>query len=61
MSKNAYCAYRDWDYGEFDIIVFENEDEMIMFCSFNPDYQEFTTSILTFAEAKNIFQEDTNA
>lgn len=57
MSKNAYCAYRDWDQGEFDIIVFETENEMIDFCKFNNDYQEFYTSILTLKEAKDIFGE----
>jgi hypothetical protein len=53
--RNAFCAYRDWDQGEFDIIVFETEDEMIDFCKFNNDYQEFYTSILTLKEAKDLF------
>ena len=57
IMKNAYCAYRDWDQGEFDIIVFETEDEMIDFCKFNNDYQEYHTSILTLREAKDIFGE----
>ena len=59
--KNAYCAYRDWEYGEFDIIVFETFKEMNDFCQFNPDYQPFETSVLTLQEAKEIFKENTNA
>lgn len=55
MSKNAYCAYRDWDYGEFDIIVFESREEMDDFCDFNNDYQPYLTSLLTLKEAKDIF------
>lgn len=53
--KDAYCAYRDWDYGEFDIIVFESREEMEEFCEFNQDYQPFPTSVFTLKEAKDIF------
>ncbi len=35
--KDAYCAFRDWDYGDFDIIVFETAQEMEDFCNFNND------------------------
>lgn len=59
--KNAYCAYRDWDFGEFDIIVFDSREEMEEFCQFNPKYQTYPTSILTLKEAKEIFEENQNA
>jgi hypothetical protein len=55
--KNAYCAYRDWDFGEFDIIVFESRKAMKEFCDFNNDYQPYPTSVLTLKEAKDIFRE----
>lgn len=59
--KNAYCAYRYWTCGDFDIIVFETPEEMYEFCKFNSDYQEFETSILTLQEAKDVFKENANA
>ena len=60
MSKNAFCAYRDWDRGEFDIIVFETEQEMLEFCEFNHDYEPYTTSVLSLQDAKDIFSNKPN-
>ncbi len=53
--KDAYCAFRDWDYGDFDIIVFETAQEMEDFCNFNNDYRPFSTSVLTLQGAKKIW------
>jgi len=55
--EDAFCAVRHWEKGDFDIIVFTNYQEMIDFCSFNDDYTEFETSVLSLSEAKSIFSE----
>ena len=53
--KDVYCVYRDWEFGEFDIIVFRTLEEAEAFCEFNPDYRFFETSVLSLEEAKAIF------
>lgn len=53
--KDIFCVYRDWDYGSFDIIAFETRKEAEEFCLFNPDYQEYPTSIMNLKDAKAIF------
>ena len=54
--KDIFCAFRDWDYGDFDIIAFETKQDMLSFCEFNTDYKPFSTSIMSLQEAKAIFE-----